>query len=68
MKKLSLSKNLAFVAACASLALSAVSPRADTLPINAAALFAHIGGTFVVTPTGNPGVINVTAHDPESDH
>lgn len=48
--------------ACAALAAATTGTRAETsLPANAAALFANVGGAFVFTPTGTPGVFNVTA-------
>src|SRR6266571_8237541 len=61
MSKPGLSKNLALAIVCAALSFTAARCTADNLPSNAAALFAHIGGSFVFTPTATQGVFDVTA-------
>lgn len=62
MKKLSLINRVAVAVSCATLlCLGVPLSTADTLPVNSAALFGNIGGTFVLIPTSNPYVFNVTA-------
>src|SRR5262245_22937064 len=49
--------------ACAALVTATTGTKAQPngLPANAAALFGDIGGAFVISPTGTPGLFNVTA-------
>jgi hypothetical protein len=64
MKKLQVLKITALAIGCAAQAFVLTEVEAaDTPPanINAAALFANIGGAFVFTPTSTAGVFNITA-------
>ena len=64
MKNLQFVKIAALALRCAALGFVCNEVKAtDTLSANtnAAALFAHIGGSFVLTPTSTPAVFNVTA-------
>jgi hypothetical protein len=64
MKKLQIVKIAVLAIGCAALAFVPTQLKAaDTIPANpnAAALFASIGGSFVLTPTGTQGVFDITA-------
>jgi hypothetical protein len=64
MKKLHVSKIMAFGTVCAALAVTCVVLKANNnpLPANAADLRANAGNTFVLTPTPDPSVFEITAN------
>ena len=64
MKKLQFVQIAALAIGCSAWSFVGTEVKAADAPspnINAAALFANIGGSFVFTPAGTPGLFNVTA-------